>query len=88
MAINEINTEILAVIFSDIATHACALKESLYNTEPDFDRNHLHAVMACQIGWLADLGLSKVSNRPLNVGGAEDWFMPASYHQILEKSGG
>lgn len=78
MAIDDITTTQLSEILGQICSTARSFDELLIDM-PDFPGAHSLRCIAQNMGFLADLGLSKIGSIP-SIGGAEDWFLPPSYH--------
>ncbi len=77
-------------ILGEIGTAANTLSGELMEASDITDartgrRLHALGTLAEKIGWLADLALEKTTGSPDIVGGAEDWFMPPSYHDAVKK---
>ena len=79
-------------ILGEIGTAANTLGGELMEASATTDactgrRLHALGALADKIGWLADLALEKTTGSTDIVGGAEDWFMPPSYHQAKHMEG-
>jgi hypothetical protein len=84
MATENANTLVCSIL-EEIATTANAMRHtfgqaSIEGWNIDGNTFYLFESIAEKIGWLADLGIEKISGSPDVVGGAEDWMLPPSYH--------
>lgn len=71
----------LGTLFSEIATAAVVLEGLLHQMSEEFNDNAPFAAfpVISKIGYCADLGAG-ILGEILMKGGAEEWFMPPTYH--------
>ncbi len=80
----------LEIILEMIGTEANVLRHAMIDgvlapsQSNDISPNlcYLLETISSKIGWLADLGIEKLTGHTDIVGDAEDWFLPPSYHDI------
>lgn len=88
------SAEMTGEIMSMIASHAYVAEEILNSlveatSTGEFDKDRVGAQIVAltaavqQIGWAADFGGSDVLEMR---GGAEEWFLPPSYHHAKERA--
>ena len=91
MTTQNTNTLITGIL-EEIGTSANMLRGELCAAAALSDTavcNRLYALeaLATKIGWMADLGLEKLTGSIEIVGDAEDWFMPPNYNDAKRLEG-
>ena len=86
---SNVESKQLAVLLSEIGNEAYILEQLLleHSQEANNDRFHATITVTQKIGYLADKG----ANMPGGIaskGGAENWFLPPSYHWASESLAG
>lgn len=84
---------LISSILGEIGTSANVLRNELFdsaaaaNTSAVANRLYALEALATKIGWMADLGLEKLTGATDIVGDAEDWFMPPNYNDAKKLEG-
>ena len=79
--------ELLSYLFNEIATLSIAANDMVLEAMENSSDIHLFPteMLLEKIGWLADLGQSKLSSGSLVKGGPEDWMLAPFWHDRKSK---
>jgi hypothetical protein len=94
MNITEQKVKQVTLLLEQIASSALVIDSLCYHTPPDADADaddlytkiSVMRDMVARIGWMADLGLEKLTGQADIKGGAEQWLMSPVYVETLKRS--